>query len=46
MRRSIVSINLKKDEIVIKLSEEATQEEILIALKKKITELKKLYKDE
>lgn len=46
MRRSIVSINLKKDEIVIKLSEEATQEEILTALKKKITELKKLYKDE
>ncbi len=46
MRRSIVSINLKKDEIVIKLSEEATQEEILTDLKKKITELKKLYKDE
>ena len=38
-------INLKKDEIVIKLSNEAEQEEILEALKKKLTELKKLYKD-
>lgn len=46
MRRSIVSINLKKDEIVIKLNEDATQEEIMTSLKKKITELKKLYKDE
>ena len=44
MKRSIVSINLKKDEIVIKLSEEATQEEILIAFKKKITELKNYIK--
>lgn len=46
MRSNCVSINLKKDEIVIKLSENAEQGEILEALKKKIPELKKLYKDE
>lgn len=43
--KNCVSINLKKDEIVIKLSNEAEQEEILEALKKKLTELKKLYQD-
>ena len=46
MRSNCVSINLKKDEIVIKLSENAEQGEILETLKKKIPELKKLYKDE
>ncbi len=44
--KNCVSINLKKDEIVIKLSEDAEQEEIIGVLKKKLTELKKLYKDE
>lgn len=44
--KNCVSINLKKDEIVIKLSENAEQEEIIGVLKKKLTELKKLYKDE
>ena len=46
MRVSAVSINLKKDEIVIKLKEDAKQEEIVAQLKKKLPELKKLYKDE
>ena len=41
-----ISINLKKDEIVIKLSEEEEYSEIKKALKKKLTELKKLYQDE
>ena len=41
-----VSINLKKDKILIKLSDEAEQKEIVEALKKKLPELKKLYKDE
>lgn len=45
MRSNCVSINLKKDEIIIKLGENAEQEEILETLKKKIPELKKLYKD-
>lgn len=44
--KNCVSINLKKDQIVIKLSDEAEQTEIMEALKKKLTELKKLYKDE
>ena len=44
--KNCVSINLKKDEILIKLSDEAEYEEIVSALKKKLTELKKLYKDE
>lgn len=44
--KNCVMINLKKDEIVIKLQEEATQEEIIEALKKKLPELKKLYKNE
>ena len=46
MKSTIISINLRKDEIVIKLNESATQEQIVEGLKKKLTELKKLYKDE
>lgn len=44
--KNYVSINLKKDEIVIKLSDEASQDEIIQGLRKKLPELKKLYKDE
>lgn len=44
--KNCVSINLKKDEIIIKLSEDAEQNEIIENLKKKLPELKKLYKDE
>lgn len=44
--KNCVSINLKKDQIIIKLSDEAEQKEIMENLKKKLTELKKLYKDE
>ena len=46
MRRNCVSINLKKDEIVIKLDEKAEQIEIVEVLKRKLPELRKLYKDE
>ena len=46
MKNIYVSINLRKDEIVIKLDENAEQEQIIFALKKKLPELKKLYKDE
>ena len=41
-----VSINLKKDYIVIKIAEDAEQRKIISALTKKVSELKKLYKDE
>lgn len=41
-----VSINLKKDCILIKLNEHATQEELIIELKRKLIRLKKMYRDE
>ena len=41
MRVNAVSINLKKDEIVIKLKEDAKQEEIVAQLKKNYTKMKK-----
>ena len=44
--RNCVSINLKKNEIIIKLNDNATQMEIIESLKKKLPELKRLYKDE
>lgn len=46
MRKSSVSINLRKNEIIIKISEEAEQKDIIYSLRKKLPELKKLYKDE
>lgn len=46
MKSNYVSINLRKDEILIKLDENAEQVQIISALKKKLPELKKLYKDE
>ncbi len=44
--RSSISINLKKDNITIRLNEEASQEDIMYALRKKMPDLKKLYKGE
>lgn len=44
--KNCVSINLKKDQIIIKLNEEAEQKDIMEGLKKKLPELKKLYKEE
>ena len=46
MKNNYVSINLRKDEIVIKLDENAEQGQIIYILRKKLPELKKLYKDE
>lgn len=43
--RSQVKVNLTNENLIIKLNEEASQKEIAESLKKKITELKKLYKD-
>ncbi len=43
--RSCIKISGETDNIIIKLNEEATQEEILDSLKKKITDLKKIYKE-
>ena len=44
--KNCISIQTKKDSVTIKISEEATQEEILKDLKNKLPELKKLYKDD
>ena len=44
--RNPVGISMKKDEIVIRISEKATYEESVECLKKKIPALKKLYKTE
>ena len=44
--RSCISINLRKDNIVIKVNEEYSQEDIVYTLRKKIPDLKKLYQDE
>ena len=41
-----VSINLKKNEIIIKIAENAEQKDVVSSLRKKLTELKKLYQDE
>ena len=46
MKNNYVSINLRKDEIIIKLDENAEQGQIINTLRKKLPELKKLYKDE
>ena len=44
--KSCITINLKKDDIVIKINEDFSQEDILYSLRKKIPELKKLYQSE
>lgn len=46
MKNNIININLKKDEILIRINENAKQEEIVEALNKKLSELKKFYKEE
>jgi len=44
--KNCISVNLKKNEIIIKIAEKATWEDIEKSLKKKTEELKKLYKDD
>ena len=44
--RNCININLKRDELVIKIQEDATYDNILESFKKKLPELKKLYKDD
>ena len=46
MKRNCVSINLRKNEIILKLNDDADQVEIVESLEKKLPELKKLYKNE
>ena len=44
--RNCVSINLRKNEILIKISDDAEQKEVIDNLRKKLPELKKMYKNE
>lgn len=44
--KSCITINLRKDNIIIKINEDSSQEEIVYMLRKKIPELKKLYQGE
>lgn len=44
--KSCVTINLRKEDIVIKINEEYSQEDIMYNLRKKIPDLKKLYQGE
>ncbi|MBQ2937555.1 MAG: septum site-determining protein MinC [Clostridia bacterium] len=44
--KNCVSINLKKDYILIKIAEDADQKRIILSLDKKLPDLKKLYKEE
>ena len=41
-----ISISIKKNQVAIKIDEEAEQKEIISSLKKKMWELKNLYKDD
>ena len=44
--KNCIMINTKRDKIVIRINDDANQEQIIESLKKKMQELKKLYKDE
>ena len=44
--KNIISVQLKKDETILKIAQEAEQKEIIQILRKKITEIKKMYKTE
>lgn len=44
--KNCISINLKKNELVMKIKKDATYEEIIESLNKKLPELKKLYKED
>lgn len=41
-----ITVQLKKNEIYIKIKEDAQENEIIEELKEKVAELKKLYKDD
>ena len=44
--KNCISINLKKDQIIIKIIDDAEQKDIINNLNKKLPELKKMYKEE
>ena len=46
LEMSSISINLKKDEVLIKIDDNAVHRKILSELSKKLKELKKMYQEE
>ena len=46
MKENNIMIQTKKDKVILKMEDTAEQKQILQELKKKMTELKKLYQDE
>ncbi len=46
MEKNVVSINLKKNEVLIKIDDNATQKDIVYELNKKLKDLKKMYQEE
>ena len=46
MEKNVVSINLKKNEVLIKIDDNATQKDIVYELTKKLKDLKKMYQEE
>lgn len=46
MIKNCVNISMKKDQVIIKIEENAEQKDVIANLKKKMLELKNLYKDD
>ena len=46
VERQNITMNLKKDELVLKIAQEATHEEVMEELKEKLPKLKNLYQEE
>ena len=44
--KNVISVQLKKDETVLKISEDVEQKDIMQTLRKKLPDLKKMYKNE
>ena len=44
--KNCINISMKKDGVIVKIDEDAEQRDIIINLKKKMLELKNLYKDD
>lgn len=44
--KNCINISIKKDQVIIKIDEDAEQRDIIANLKKKMLELKNLYKDD
>ena len=44
--KNCISVNLKKNELVMKINEDASYDNIVESMKNKLPELKKLYKDD